>query len=175
MISSSRLRLRAWQEGDVADLVRLRNDIDLQAALLSRVRGSTPEQVRLWLQDRSRSIDGLFFIIADAQSDRVQGYLQFTDCDQIDQRAELGICIAPTAQGQGIGREALSLVLPFLRDTWGARKVVLRVRSDNKSAIRLYENIGFERCGTFREHVFVDGRWYDVILMEKFLHDGAPP
>lgn len=169
MIETTQLRLRAWRSDDLPALTRLRNDVALQAQLLARVRGNSSAQVQQWLQDRSTAADSLLWILADRHSDQALGFLQFTGMDCFDRRAELGICLMPEAQGGGRGREALAAALHYLQGSWGLRKVSLKVRHDNTPAIRCYEHLGFERCGLLREDVLLEGRWMDVVLMEKLL------
>ncbi len=171
MIEGVSVRLRPWRDDDLQTITALRNDIALQAQLLARARGSNESQVRLWLQSRSTSTDSLLFIIADALTDATLGFLQLTGIDAVDQRAEVGICLADQAQGRGMGRESLSLLLPYVRDSWGMRKLSLRVRSDNLGAIRCYQHVGFVQCGLLYEHVYFDNAWRDVVLMEIFLHN----
>ncbi len=169
MIEGEGIRLRTWQEKDLPTLTLLRNDVALQAQLLARPRGSGIEQVRNWLADRDSHADRLFFIIADRETDVSLGFVQINDLALIDQRAELGICLAREAQGRGAGGESLRLVCAYLRDTWGLRKISLKVRADNEMAIRCYRRAGFEPCGLLRQHLFIDGKWQDIMLMEHFL------
>lgn len=169
MIETPQLRLRAWRSDDLPVLTRLRNDIGLQAQLLVRARGNSGAQVQQWLQDRSAAAGSLLWILADRHSDQALGFLQFTGMDGIDRRAELGICLMPEAQGGGRGREAITAALPYLQNNWDLRKVSLRVRNDNAPAIRCYEQLGFERCGLLREDIFLEGRWLDIVLMEKLV------
>lgn len=169
MIEGAEIRLRSWKDEDLDTMTELRNDVPLQAQLLARVRGSDEAQVRQWLQDRSSNADSILFIIADRVSDAAVGFLQFTGVDPIDRRAELGICVSRHRQGKGFGTEAISIALPHLRDIWDLRKVSLRVRADNEGAIRCYRKIGFEQCGRLREHVYIEGAWHDLVLMEIFL------
>ena len=169
MIEGKRILLRGWREADLPALAQLRNDVALQAQLLSRARGSDIEQVRRWAQERASSPHSLLFVVCERGSDDVLGYLQLTGLDDVGRRAELGICLRPQSQGQGLGREVLQEVQPYLRDVWALRKLSLRVRRDNDRAIRCYERVGFERCGMLHEHVFIEGRFQDVVLMELFL------
>jgi diamine N-acetyltransferase len=173
VIEGATVRLRAWSEQDVPALMQWRNDVALQAQLLARARGSNEAQVREWLRERTTGTGNLFFVIAKRDDDTAIGYLQFTGFDPVDRRADLGICLAPAAQGQGAGTEALRLVLPYLRDTWALRKLSLWVRSDNERAVRCYHRLGFEPCGTLREHVHIEGEWRDVVLMDLFLVNRA--
>lgn len=169
MIEGGAIRLRAWHEADVSAMVALRNHVELQAQLLARVRGSDDAQVRRWLQERSNGTDSLLFVIADRINDAALGYMQFVGLDLVDRRAELGICMAPAAQGQGLGTQAIALSLTYLHDIWSLRKISLRVRSDNQRAIRCYQGLKFEQCGLLRQHALMNGTWLDVVLMERFL------
>lgn len=170
MIEGVAIRLRAWQEDDIPLVSALRNDMALQVQLLSRVRGSEAGQIRNWLQDRSGRADCLFFIIADRETNAALGYLQIGSMDLVDQRAELGICLMREAQGRGIGYESIRLAISYLQNTWGLRKLSLKVRDDNVAAIRSYQRVGFVKCGLLREHVFIDGSWHDIVLMDLFFH-----
>lgn len=174
MIEAATIRLRGWQEADLPVLAEMRNDTALQAQLLARARGSNAAQVRQWLLDRSTDAHGLLLVIASRDDDTALGYLQFSEMGNADRRAELGICLHARAQGRGAGRDALGAVMPYLRDVWAVRKVSLRVRADNPRAIACYARVGFERCGLWREHVFIDGGFRDVVLMELFLEGKDP-
>jgi diamine N-acetyltransferase len=169
MIDGTSIRLRAWQDKDIPAMKVLRNDVALQAQLLARARGSDDSQVRRWLEERATGNDSLLYIIADRVSDAALGYLQLTGIDPLDHRAELGICLAPQAQGRHVGRESLLLLLPHVQEARNLRKISLRVRAENASAIRCYKNVGFEQCGLLREHVYIDDAWQDLVLMEILL------
>ena len=169
MLKNATISLRPWQEADLPILTELRNDVALQAQLLARPRGSRPQQVREWLEGRSRQDDRMLFIIADCRDDLAQGFIQLNELDLIDRRAELGICLSAQARGRGVGGHAIALLADYLRDQWNLHKLGLRVRADNAAALRCYEKVGFARCGVLRRHVFIEGCWQDVILMEYFL------
>jgi RimJ/RimL family protein N-acetyltransferase len=170
MIEGENVRLRPWEEADIRTMMEIRNDVALQSQLLARVRGSAEVQVRQWLQDRSSAADGLFFIVADRESNAARGFIQLSGMDLIDRRAELGICLVQQWNGRGIGTQCLQLVISHLRENWGLRKLSLRVRADNAGAIACYRKVGFEECGRLREHVCLGGVWHDLVLMDLFLH-----
>lgn len=172
MISSANIVLRPWKEADIALLTTLRNDVELQKQLLSRPRGSQENDVRAWAAARSGSQDQLFFVIALKDDDSAAGYLQFSGINPVDRKAELGICLAPARQKHGMGREAIELAAAHLHQTWNIRKLHLRVVSTNTGAIRCYLACGFAECGRYKEDVFLDGAFHDVVLMERFLSGG---
>jgi diamine N-acetyltransferase len=169
MITGENVLLRSWKEGDLALLRNMRNDVSLLAQLLARPRGSDENQVREWLKSFSAASDSFIFILADPADDTALGFLQFKNTDFVSRNTELGICLASSAQGRGIGVEVLALACAYMRDTWGLGKVWLKVRDDNTAAIKCYEKAGFKHCGKLSSHVFISGAWHDVALMELFL------
>lgn len=169
MSEGQRIRLRAWGEGDLPALMVWRNDVALQAQLLAQVRGSSLEQVRCWAQERSAGPHSMLRVIAARADDRALGYVQLRGREAPDLPAQLGICLQPSSQGVGIGREALQLLLDHVRVSWPLRSVELRVRADNIRAIRCYEALGFERCELPHEDIFIDGAWREVLLMERLV------
>ena len=46
-------------------------------------------------------------------------------------------------------------------------KVNLDVRIDNEKAIHLYEKFGFEKEGTIKKCLFIDGVYYDNYIMGR--------
>ena len=169
IIKGSIVNLRPWNEADLPTITALRNDVVLQAKLLAIARGSKESEVRDWLEKRSSGTDKLFFVIAEPSSDDAIGYLQFLDIDPVNLHADMGICLSPASQSKGAGTEALKLVLAELADKTKLRKVNLRVRVDNPAAIRCYRGVGFLQSGLLVEHVFIEGTWQDIVLMEYFL------
>jgi phosphinothricin acetyltransferase len=46
---------------------------------------------------------------------------------------------------------------------------VLAALPDNIAGSRLYQRCGFRLVGTYKEQGMLDGKWVDVVLMEKLL------
>ena len=85
----------------------------------------------------------------------------------------LGISVAPSSQGQGVG-SALMAALCDYADRWvGALRIELDVYTDNEAAIRLYRKFGFVTEGTHRGYALRDGRYVDSYAMARFHPD--PP
>ena len=47
--------------------------------------------------------------------------------------------------------------------------MVLAALASNSAGVGLYESAGFTRVGIYHEQVMLDGRWVDVVIMEKLL------
>jgi L-amino acid N-acyltransferase YncA len=82
--------------------------------------------------------------------------------------ADLSIYIARARRGCGIG----SRLLPALAERAtanGFHKIVLHALNDNEAGKRLYRKTGFREVGVFREHGTIDGKYVDVVAMERLL------
>jgi putative acetyltransferase len=85
----------------------------------------------------------------------------------------LGISVATSAQGQGIGT-ALMAALTDYADRWGQiLRIELSVFADNARAIALYERYGFVREGLHRGYALRDGSYVDTLSMAR-LHPNPP-
>jgi RimJ/RimL family protein N-acetyltransferase len=83
---------------------------------------------------------------------------------RLHHRAELGLTIRAAHWGRGIGRRMGETAIALARER-GVRKLNLRVRSDNRRAIRLYQALGFSREGLSPRALCVRGRFYAEVLM----------
>jgi diamine N-acetyltransferase len=171
MIEGGKVRLRPLIERDFHILHSLRNQTKIQGQLLSRPRGSSLEIVKQWAVARSENRECIFLIVTRLEDDQCIGFVQADKIDHIDQRCEFGICLVESEQGKGFGVDSTKTFFRYLRNTWNLRKVEIRVRADNVSALSCYRKIGFSCCGTLHKHTFIDGFWIDVVVMELFLEN----
>jgi RimJ/RimL family protein N-acetyltransferase len=74
-----------------------------------------------------------------------------------------GVYVRPAARGRGVARAVMENVLAFARKE--VQQVHLAVVTDNASAHKLYEHLGFTTYGTEPRALRVDGRYYDEHLM----------
>jgi len=77
----------------------------------------------------------------------------------------VGISIGSDYQGQGLGTDAMNVMLDYIFNYLNINKVKLSVFSFNNRAILSYEKCGFQLEGTLKEEIFRFGKNYDVILM----------
>lgn len=86
--------------------------------------------------------------------------------DATARSVELGIGIGDKSRwGQGIGREAIGLLLDYAFRYRNYRRVWLQVIANNERGIRAYRACGFIEEGRQREHVYSDGQYHDLVLM----------
>lgn len=169
MIQTQRLWLRPWQESDLTFLQDLRNNIDLQALLLSTARGSSLSAVRRWLEDKNTGVDRLFFVIELQESQTPIGYIQLSLEPRATETYQFGVCLSSTYQSQGYGAELLLAIESYLQIQHNALKLMLHVDESNACAIACYTKLGYRSVGVMQQHIFVQGRLRNVMIMEKCL------
>jgi len=106
------------------------------------------------------------FVIADKQTGAYIGQIDLFNLNTIDRCAELGIVIGDhSRQNQGIGCEAISLMLDFAFRHANLHRIELWVNADNAAAIRCYERAGFVHEGCRRKCHFQNGTHIGLNLM----------
>ena len=83
----------------------------------------------------------------------------------LDEAELITVCVAPTAQGEGVGASVLHAEIDRLKEN-GIKQVFLEVRKDNERAQKLYKSLGFDVTGIRKEYYqnSQNGR-VDAILM----------
>lgn len=96
------------------------------------------------------------------------GFVQwYEEPDERYRSASVDLFLAPEAQGRGLGREVVNLVVRHLLAR-GHHRVVIDPAADNQRAIACYTSCGFRPVGVLRRYERdADGQgWHDGLLME---------
>jgi L-amino acid N-acyltransferase YncA len=80
--------------------------------------------------------------------------------------AEDSIYVAPGAQGQGVGRRLLAALVASAERA-GIWTVQTGVFPENRASVRLHQACGFRVVGVRERLGHLDGRWRDVLLLER--------
>lgn len=83
-------------------------------------------------------------------------------------RAGLSVTVRQALWGMGIGRRAMEALIDFARGA-GLEVLQLEVRADNARALALYERLGFQRLGLYRDFMKVNGQPCDAWFMNLYL------
>jgi phosphinothricin acetyltransferase len=84
--------------------------------------------------------------------------------------AEFSIYMRRTARGQGLGRPLLMALIEAARER-GFWKLVSRVFPFNDASRALCRACGFREVGVYEKHGQLDGRWLDVVIVERLIED----
>jgi phosphinothricin acetyltransferase len=83
---------------------------------------------------------------------------------------EFSVYVAPDVQRLGIGTILVGALLEAAHQG-GLRKVTAKVLADNEASRRMCAQLGFREVGVHRRHGRIDGRWQDVVILERFLEE----
>ena len=138
---------------------------DRVATLETELR--TPAERREWMATRGPRHPVL---VAEARGIVVGwGSLnRFNPRPAYDHVADLSVYVERAWRGRGVGQCLLERLVALARDL-RYHKMVLAAFPTNRPGITLYERIGFTTVGIYHEQGQLDGRWVDVIVMEKLL------
>lgn len=127
----------------------------------------TEEDERDYLADTAASDTG-FALLAEWRGEIV-GCVTFNGGRRPRLRhvGELGISIARSCWGIGLGRRMITDFLAWATASGVVRKVNLRVRVDNTRAIALYESLGFVTEGRLTRDTAENGEFFDALIMGK--------
>jgi phosphinothricin acetyltransferase len=81
---------------------------------------------------------------------------------------EFSVYVSRRARGRGVGR---ALVVELIREatTRGYWKLLSRIFPFNTASRALCRSLGFREVGTYEKHGRLDGRWLDVVIVERVI------
>lgn len=107
------------------------------------------------------------FAIIDLQTDEIIGNVGLHEINNINRTATLGIFIGnKNYWSKGYGTEAIQLILDFGFNYLNLNNIDLVLMEFNQRALKCYEKCGFKEIGRRRKCNFINGKYYDLILMD---------
>jgi ribosomal-protein-alanine N-acetyltransferase len=143
--------LAAAIEIDLVSFVPSEMGIGHEDPRVVRERSLREELSRTWARLRA----------ARDEAGRLLGYMLFWHV--VDEVHLLNVAVAIEARRQGIGRALMDDLLAYAREN-GIVRILLEVRTSNRAAIALYEQLGFEQFNV-RARYYADGE--DAIEMSR--------
>lgn len=161
------MEIREARADDAAAIARIYNQgIEDRAATLETELRTAEERWR-WLDDREPRHP----VIVAVDGVEVVGWAalnRFNPRPAYDHVADFSVYVARERRGAGIGMALLTALEERARRL-GYHKLVLAALPWNEGGMALYRRCGFTLVGVYREQGLLDGRWVDVVLMEKIL------
>lgn len=127
----------------------------------------TPQERRSWLAAR----DARHAVVVVESDGVVVGWASlnvFNARDAYRHVADISVYVARAARGKGAGTALLERLVELGREG-GFHKLVLAGFPTNAASVALYRRLGFREVGIYKEQGQLDGRWVDVLLMERLL------
>ncbi len=161
------MQVRDATAADAAEIARIYNEgIEDRVATLETALRS-PEERAVWLAERGPRHP----VLLAEDGDKVAGWGSlnpFNPRPAYDHVVDFSVYVARERRSTGVGRVLLAALEERAR-ALGYHKMVLAAFPSNAAGMGLYAKQGFREVGVYREQGMLDGRWVDVIVMEKIL------
>ena len=95
----------------------------------------------------------LRLMAVDSDSGEAVGTVDLFHFDPMNNRAELGLLVAPEYRGRGYASAMLDLICDYARDHLGLRQLYVIITADNVPCIELFDRHGWRHSGTLRSWV----------------------
>jgi RimJ/RimL family protein N-acetyltransferase len=123
---------------------------------------ATPDAMDAFVAAQTVRHDPMFWAVRPKATGVVSGWLSLGDIEAAHAAVEIGhIWFAPKMQRSAAGTEAVFLLLSYMADTLGYRRLVWKADTFNAASIRAAERYGFVLEGVLRAHRVVKGRRRD--------------
>lgn len=130
-------------------------------------RPKTREEIERWFRQRPSR----YAVLVAERDGSVQGWASLNPYSHrcaYSGVADVSIYVDRSWRGKGVGTLLLGALEEKAREN-GFYKMVLFTFPFNQRGQRLYRKRGFREVGIFRNHGKLDGRFVDVMAMEKLL------
>jgi phosphinothricin acetyltransferase len=160
-------RIRIATRTDLEAICTIYNEaIEDRVATLERDAKSEDDIARWWEEHGNR-----YAVLVAIDGERV---VAWASLNRFSHRcahaaiADLSVYVGRSHRGKGVGYLLLvRLAKEAARN--GFHKIVLHALESNEAGKRLYCKAGFVEVGVFKDHGMLDGRYVDVIAMERLL------
>ena len=159
----STLGLRSVETADIAFLLLWASDQEITRNTLGRKFPSQRKAIRKWIRiSNSGEYPSRLAFTLVTKNDQPVGLVQLDQIDWVARNAWLGIWIIPEFRGRGFGKDAMQQLLTKASNEFNLRQIRLLVRSDNTSAVGLYERLGFKIEGELADCEYREGKYVNL-------------
>ena len=170
-ISTDRLVLRPFEDGDIPALIEMMNDEQV-VAWTSVPHPYTARDAEDWVRhDRPRASAppgrGIVLAVTEFLTQRLVGIVHLQNTNWRTRATEVGYVVAPWARGEGYATEAVLAMAQWLFRDQRFERLELRTAADNTASQQVAQKIGCISEGVLRNAWIArtqteDGGWTDI-------------
>jgi ribosomal-protein-alanine N-acetyltransferase len=176
-LESSRIYFREVRLEDVdGAYYRWVNDHEVMLYLESRFHPTSKEQLRDYIILKSNDKCASFFAIVLKEGDRHIGNITLGPINWVHRLSDLGILIGEKEYwGHGYATEAFRLLAAYAFEGLNLHKLTAGCYGRNGASAKALTNAGFTIEGIRKNHLFIDGKYEDLVLLglcqEEFVRE----
>ena len=167
LINGQKILIRKAEIEDASEILEFNDRVGEETDYLSYGSG----EQGLTLRDHQKLIDrsihiGNWLILLAEINEQIVGILNFRSGSRprIKHTGVFGVMVLKNHWKLGIGRVLVKSLLEWAK-TAKIRKINLKVRPDNTRAMDIYRKIGFIEEGRISREFYINGKYYDNVLM----------
>lgn len=163
-LKGCKVTLRPGVESDFPLLYKWYNDNELNRLAGWNSSKVTADKLR-YNMSRSFGYDPMNLMIDNEEGTPI-GTIQLYDFNEQDKSCKLGIRIGDRRYwSKGYGEDAVKTLLEYAFMKIDMYRVMLKVYEYNERAVKCYLKCGFRNEGRTRHSAYIDGKFYDEIIM----------
>ncbi len=166
-----KVTLRRLQQEDAMDLLTIARQNKTYWSTYEPVMSDTYYTLEAQL-DRLDEAERLYhmgkeyhFGIFNRFTDRLIGQISLYDVKQLPyMKGTIGYSMSEEMTGKGRMTEAIQLLTRYGHRRLRLRRIEAYVSPENIGSVRVLERNGYEREGTMRDYLYINGKWEDHYL-----------
>lgn len=162
MIQELKVVLRPLEREDLRFVHQMDNNASVMRYWFEEPYETFVELAALYDEHIHDQTERRFVVVCNGAS---AGLVELVEIDYVHRRAEFQIIIAPDYQGRGLSKRSARLAMDYGFGVLNLHKIYLIVDKENKKAVHIYEDLGFQVEGVLREEFFINGHYRDVTRM----------
>ena len=157
-------------DDDAENYIKWMNDKDVAVNFGQYNRVVSSKSDLKWLYEPPGDMQRYAMVLL--LDDVLIGSISIHNIDHLNRNSFIGIFIGDEKhRSKGYGAEAIRLILDYGFNTLNLHNIMLSVKADNAQGIACYNKVGFREVGRWREWVYKDGNYIDVIYMSMLSHE----
>ena len=164
-----KVKLRALEVTDIDDILKYFNNYQTRIGLGDIIPISYKMEED-WINstmERTKKGIGYTFVIDHKETGELIGTCSIEQITRTSRSASLGIGIHnPENFDKGYGTDATICLMKFGFRVLNLHRIELGVFHYNERAFHVYKKLGWKEVGRKREVFFVQGKYYDMIVMD---------
>jgi len=171
LLNGPNIRLRALEPGDVDLLYQWENDTSVWK-VTNTLAPYSRFQIEEYVLNAQNNIFAarqlrLMIMAKDGRGGETPaGAIDLFDFDPFHFRAGVGILILEQFRDKGIGLESMQVMIRYVFGTLNMHQLFCNISPDNEPSLRLFEKLGFARCGIKRGWINDMGTWKDEWMFQ---------
>mgnify|MGYP001625617449 FL=1 len=157
---------------DIELLNKWKNDENIYKYLGGGFKPISLSQQRKWIDKLvENTSENQRYIIKVNENVKV-GFVGLYNISLVHRTCSLGLYIGEKEYwGQGIAKKAYLALEKYAKQYLNIRKIHLEVVEGNENAVKLYKKLGFKICGSLEQERYIDGKYENLLIMDKFLQE----